>query len=153
MHTTSLIKVVFVPLATAWCTVALADLSVMQGRALLTKRQASGGSQAFKPVPETGYGTTCEQTFGAGYIQCAIYQGRPNCYNPGDGDSCCREGCMFKLSLFEHALISLKVIALLTNVSTFRHMPWRKFLSHSRLLLSRGMCSIRETAYEGRVCN
>lgn len=39
------------------------------------------------PVPEPA---TCEKSCGPGYVICVSF---PTCYNPGNGESCCSNGC------------------------------------------------------------
>ncbi|KXX77945.1 Enhancer of mRNA-decapping protein 4 [Madurella mycetomatis] len=41
--------------------------------------------QAFDPTEETGFGETCVEAFGEGYIEC----GPMLCINPALGDTCC----------------------------------------------------------------
>lgn len=58
--------------------------------------RARQGGESFKPDQTNGSGETCEDAFGAGYIQCGT-TGKV-CFNPNIGQSCC-DGCMSPLTI------------------------------------------------------
>ncbi|KAK2737714.1 hypothetical protein FQN55_000929 [Onygenales sp. PD_40] len=61
------------------------DTSTVETLRALKVRQGGG---SFKPGEENGFGETCADAFGAGYIQCGTGS---SCYNPDGGESCCTE--------------------------------------------------------------
>jgi hypothetical protein len=54
---------------------------------------SSGGSSIISSPPpaSSGSSSTCEAKYGPGTVKC----GPDGCYNPGAGEDCCRDGCMF----------------------------------------------------------
>ena len=50
-------------------------------------------TQLCTPVPAPA---TCEKSCGPGYVECVSF---PTCYNPGEGDVCCSDGCKLSLAL------------------------------------------------------
>lgn len=57
----------------------------------------SGSGGSAPPAPSsTGSSNSCETQYGAGNVPC----GQDGCYNPGDGEICCGDGCTFNLQFF-----------------------------------------------------
>lgn len=57
---------------------------------------SSAASGSAPPAPSST--NSCETQYGAGNVLC----GQASCYNPGDGEVCCGDGCMSKFSLKSH---------------------------------------------------
>lgn len=62
---------------------------------MLSRVGAPNKRQAFDPDEETGFGETCADAFGEGYIECVpASDTRPQlCFNPALGDTCCDNLC------------------------------------------------------------
>jgi hypothetical protein len=115
--------------------VVLADYSSQEAglfkRALIQERQ----SQAFTPSTDSGSGTTCVAAFGPGWEPCGPVQ----CYNPGDGQVCCEEGCKDPFSISG----LLRVTSILTCESKSDGCPKKSFC------LTKGLCcpAVRTARY------
>lgn len=57
-------------------------------KALLARQEGKDGS--FTPGTAPGTGRSCDDAFGVGFTECAA---SGVCYNPTEGDICCRGGC------------------------------------------------------------
>ena len=83
MHSSALFLLAGAGAAVATLATGSYETSMAPGFSALFNRQIRN----CKPVPPPA---TCERSCGEGYITCISL---PHCYNPGQGDVCCSDGC------------------------------------------------------------
>lgn len=58
---------------------------------------------------------TCGECFGFGYVLCD----NSGCFNPDDGEQCCKDGCMFL-----QIRCRMDTVEFLADRSRYRHVRW-----------------------------
>lgn len=77
-------------LAATLVTASSQPYKLATGPLLSLARRDTYGYQPEQSV--CGAGSTCAEACGSGYEACASDDGNTHCYNPGDNQSCCRDG-------------------------------------------------------------